>query len=156
VKKDDEGNPCSSDDARQVEVLMISTPNRADMVFPKVTAARISIQSSSRVSVLWNLNMPVLWQGGWEDDEDVYQAACREAMEEAGVKGIINVSSTFLSVPSFSCVLAAVPWHSVTSLNLHLILEHVMLTYVVMLSPGMLRDKRLKCMNLHKPIRCRC
>lgn len=31
-------------------------------------------------------------QGGWEDDEDVYEAACREAMEEAGVKGNINVS----------------------------------------------------------------
>jgi hypothetical protein len=45
VKKDDEGNPCSSDDAKQVEVLMISTPNRADMVFPKVTAATISIRS---------------------------------------------------------------------------------------------------------------
>ncbi|XP_015688984.1 nudix hydrolase 12, mitochondrial-like isoform X1 [Oryza brachyantha] len=64
VKKDDEGNPCSlGDDPQQVEVLMISTPNRADMVFPK---------------------------GGWEDDEDVYQAASREAMEEAGVKGIID------------------------------------------------------------------
>ncbi|CAD6244410.1 unnamed protein product [Miscanthus lutarioriparius] len=67
-KKDDEvGNPCSSlgvgDDTAEVEVLMISTPNRTDMVFPK---------------------------GGWEDDEDVYQAASREAMEEAGVKGIIN------------------------------------------------------------------
>jgi len=66
VKKDDEGNPCSSlggGDTAEVEVLMISTPNRADMVFPK---------------------------GGWEDDEDVYQAASREAMEEAGVKGVIN------------------------------------------------------------------
>ncbi|KAG0533180.1 hypothetical protein BDA96_04G170400 [Sorghum bicolor] len=68
-KKDDElGNPCSSlgvgdDHTAEVEVLMISTPNRTDMVFPK---------------------------GGWEDDEDVYQAASREAMEEAGVKGIIN------------------------------------------------------------------
>lgn len=49
-------------------------------------------------------------QGGWEDDEDVYEAACREAMEEAGVKGNINVSpylswplsaSIFLSLISF-------------------------------------------------------
>ncbi|KAM0894182.1 hypothetical protein ACQ4PT_024637 [Festuca glaucescens] len=63
VKKD-EGNPCRlGDDRGQVDVLMISTPNRTDMVFPK---------------------------GGWEDDEDVYQAACREAMEEAGVKGVID------------------------------------------------------------------
>jgi len=40
-KKDDEvGNPCSSlgvgDDTAEVEVLMISTPHRTDMVFPKV------------------------------------------------------------------------------------------------------------------------
>ncbi|KAG8070830.1 hypothetical protein GUJ93_ZPchr0006g45934 [Zizania palustris] len=64
VKKD-EDNPCSlvGDDPEQVEVLMISTPNRTDMVFPK---------------------------GGWEDDEDVYEAASREAMEEAGVKGILD------------------------------------------------------------------
>ncbi|KAL5208530.1 hypothetical protein ABZP36_032965 [Zizania latifolia] len=62
--KKDEGNPCRlAGDPEQVEVLMISTPNRTDMVFPK---------------------------GGWEDDEDVYQAASREAMEEAGVKGIID------------------------------------------------------------------
>ncbi|KAL6843414.1 hypothetical protein ACP4OV_026736 [Aristida adscensionis] len=47
----------------QVEVLMVSTPNRHDLVFPK---------------------------GGWEDDEDVYEAACREALEEAGVRGSIN------------------------------------------------------------------
>uniref|UniRef100_A0A0A9H920 Nudix hydrolase domain-containing protein n=1 Tax=Arundo donax TaxID=35708 RepID=A0A0A9H920_ARUDO len=47
----------------QAEVLMVSTPNRHDLVFPK---------------------------GGWEDDEDVYEAACREALEEAGVRGTIN------------------------------------------------------------------
>ncbi|XP_066318507.1 nudix hydrolase 12, mitochondrial-like isoform X2 [Miscanthus floridulus] len=83
-KKDDEvGNPCSSlgvgDDTAEVEVLMISTPNRTDMVFPK---------------------------GGWEDDEDVYQAASREAMEEAGVKGIINFTDHYShlhAVPCCSC-----------------------------------------------------
>ncbi|XP_010942334.1 nudix hydrolase 12, mitochondrial isoform X2 [Elaeis guineensis] len=46
-----------------LEVLMISSPNRADLVFPK---------------------------GGWENDETVGEAACREALEEAGVRGIIN------------------------------------------------------------------
>ncbi|XP_044462754.1 nudix hydrolase 13, mitochondrial-like [Mangifera indica] len=46
-----------------VLVLMISTPNRNDLVFPK---------------------------GGWEDDETIAEAACREAWEEAGVKGIIS------------------------------------------------------------------
>ncbi|GKU96302.1 hypothetical protein SLEP1_g9552 [Rubroshorea leprosula] len=47
----------------RLSVLMISTPNRDDLVFPK---------------------------GGWEDDETVYEAACREALEEAGVKGILS------------------------------------------------------------------
>ncbi|KAM0934800.1 putative NUDIX hydrolase domain-containing protein [Dioscorea sansibarensis] len=49
--------------SNRVEVLMISSPNRHDLVFPK---------------------------GGWEIDESVCEAACREAYEEAGVKGIIN------------------------------------------------------------------
>lgn len=46
-----------------IEVLMISSPNRDDLVFPK---------------------------GGWEDDETVLQAASREALEEAGIKGTLN------------------------------------------------------------------
>ncbi|KAJ6388306.1 hypothetical protein OIU77_026808 [Salix suchowensis] len=47
----------------RVLVLMISTPKRDDLVFPK---------------------------GGWEDDETLDEAACREAIEEAGVKGILD------------------------------------------------------------------
>lgn len=31
------------------------------------------------------------YQGGWEDDETIREAACREAFEEAGVKGILGV-----------------------------------------------------------------
>ncbi|XP_031260527.1 nudix hydrolase 13, mitochondrial-like [Pistacia vera] len=46
-----------------VLVLMISTPNRDDLVFPK---------------------------GGWENDETIGEAACREALEEAGVKGLLG------------------------------------------------------------------
>ncbi|XP_068661273.1 nudix hydrolase 13, mitochondrial-like [Aristolochia californica] len=42
------------------EVLMVSSPNRDDLVFPK---------------------------GGWENDESVQDAALREALEEAGIKG---------------------------------------------------------------------
>ncbi|KAF7819329.1 nudix hydrolase 12, mitochondrial [Senna tora] len=46
-----------------IEVLMVSSPKRDDLVFPK---------------------------GGWEDDETVMEAACREVLEEAGVKGILR------------------------------------------------------------------
>lgn len=31
------------------------------------------------------------YQGGWENDETLDEAACREAIEEAGVKGILDV-----------------------------------------------------------------
>lgn len=33
-------------------------------------------------------------KGGWENDEAMDEAASREALEEAGVRGIIHVSST--------------------------------------------------------------
>ncbi|MFQ6637332.1 hypothetical protein Gotur_013822 [Gossypium turneri] len=55
----------------RINVLMISTPNRDDLVFPK---------------------------GGWENDETVHEAACREALEEAGVKGILDVG---FDIPSW-------------------------------------------------------
>ncbi|GLT75393.1 hypothetical protein SLA2020_471240 [Shorea laevis] len=47
----------------RLSVLMISTPNRDGLVFPK---------------------------GGWENDETDREAACREALEEAGVKGKLH------------------------------------------------------------------
>lgn len=37
-------------------------------------------------------------QGGWEDDESIGEAACREAFEEAGVKGVLSVGD-----PSLMC-----------------------------------------------------
>ena len=43
-----------------------------------------------------------IWQGGWEDDEDVYQAASRETLEEAGVKGVIHVRHQCLPFHSFT------------------------------------------------------
>ncbi|XP_020111911.1 nudix hydrolase 12, mitochondrial-like [Ananas comosus] len=60
--KEEGESPCCNL-VEKLEVLMISTPNRSDLVFPK---------------------------GGWEDDETVHEAACREALEEAGVRGNIN------------------------------------------------------------------
>lgn len=41
-------------------------------------------------------------QGGWEDDETVLEAACREAFEEAGVKGTLRVCSIALMI---SCLI---------------------------------------------------
>uniref|UniRef100_A0A6N2MLP0 Nudix hydrolase domain-containing protein n=1 Tax=Salix viminalis TaxID=40686 RepID=A0A6N2MLP0_SALVM len=61
LDKNVEDQGCIVED--RVLILMISTPNRNDLVFPK---------------------------GGWEDDETIEEAACREALEEAGVKGIIG------------------------------------------------------------------
>ncbi|KAG7563641.1 NUDIX hydrolase-like domain superfamily [Arabidopsis suecica] len=61
--KDEEEDSTSVDFENKLQVLMISSPNRHDLVFPK---------------------------GGWEDDETVLEAASREAMEEAGVKGILR------------------------------------------------------------------
>ncbi|KAJ8773117.1 hypothetical protein K2173_028294 [Erythroxylum novogranatense] len=54
---------CGNDLENMLQVLMVSSPNRTDLVFPK---------------------------GGWEDDETMEEAACREALEEAGVKGILK------------------------------------------------------------------
>ncbi|XP_076923454.1 nudix hydrolase 13, mitochondrial-like [Bidens hawaiensis] len=52
-----------TEDQEKIELLMVSSPNRDDMVFPK---------------------------GGWESDETVEEAACREALEEAGVRGVLK------------------------------------------------------------------
>ncbi|ONK72133.1 uncharacterized protein A4U43_C04F16100 [Asparagus officinalis] len=61
--KNDVKERCNGALYDELEVLMISTPNRQDLVFPK---------------------------GGWENDEAVHEAAIREAVEEAGVRGNIN------------------------------------------------------------------
>ncbi|XP_050120255.1 nudix hydrolase 13, mitochondrial-like isoform X2 [Malus sylvestris] len=54
---------CNGSIEQKLLVLMISSPSRDDLVFPK---------------------------GGWEDDETMSEAACREALEEAGVKGVLG------------------------------------------------------------------
>lgn len=43
-------------------------------------------------SVFVERDISFYFQGGWEDDETLEEAACREALEEAGVKGKLNVS----------------------------------------------------------------
>lgn len=76
-----------------IEVLMISSPKRDDLVFPKVL--RIVCIDNFHQYETFNIEsfVSILWQGGWEDDETVIQAACREALEEAGVKGNLRVGS---------------------------------------------------------------
>lgn len=54
---------CNCNPEKEFLVLMISSPGRDDLVFPK---------------------------GGWEDDETIDEAALREAFEEAGVRGILS------------------------------------------------------------------
>ncbi|CAL2250956.1 unnamed protein product [Prunus armeniaca] len=62
ITEDDEDHH-NGDIENRIQVLMVSSPDRDDRVFPK---------------------------GGWEDDETVLEAACREAFEEAGVKGTLR------------------------------------------------------------------
>ncbi|TXG54973.1 hypothetical protein EZV62_020229 [Acer yangbiense] len=62
--EDDQNNDIET----RIEVIMVSSPNRTDLVFPK---------------------------GGWEDDETVKEAACREALEESGVKGKLTAELGF-------------------------------------------------------------
>ncbi|XP_009148558.1 nudix hydrolase 12, mitochondrial [Brassica rapa] len=63
IKDEGSEEDTSVDFVNKLQVLMVSSPNRHDLVFPK---------------------------GGWEDDETVLEAASREAMEEAGVKGSLR------------------------------------------------------------------
>ncbi|CAL9207035.1 unnamed protein product [Musa hybrid cultivar] len=58
----DDTSDAKPDPDKEVEVLMINSPSGPGLLFPK---------------------------GGWENDETVEEAAVREALEEAGVRGDI-------------------------------------------------------------------
>lgn len=62
------GEACNG--TQELEVLMVFSRDGMALLFPK---------------------------GGWENDESVQEAACRETFEEAGVRGIIKVSFNFTS-----------------------------------------------------------
>lgn len=49
-------------------------------------------------------------QGGWEVDEDLQSAAMRETVEEAGVRGVLEVSGVIvrISFGGFVCSIASV------------------------------------------------
>ncbi|OAY79288.1 Nudix hydrolase 17, mitochondrial [Ananas comosus] len=59
---------CDKPIDQAVEVLVISSQKGHGMMFPK---------------------------GGWESDESIHEAVCREALEEAGVQGHVEVSFVF-------------------------------------------------------------
>lgn len=81
-----------------IEVLMVSSPKRDDLVFPKVF--HIVCTNNWWTSLMKHFILKRFTffscKGGWEDDETVTEAACREALEEAGVKGILRVGSISL------------------------------------------------------------
>lgn len=88
IKDEETEEDQSVDFVNKFEVLMVSSPNRHDLVFPKVFV--ISLFCNCPFSKT-HLCVCVVYQGGWEDDETVLEAASREAMEEAGVKGTLRV-----------------------------------------------------------------
>lgn len=93
IEDSDEVND-QCDIENKIEVLMVSSPNRDDLVFPKVYNSIHSwLQVLARnITVLYfNVSPCSSLQGGWEDDETILEAACREAVEEAGVRGKLNV-----------------------------------------------------------------
>nr|ABR18248.1 unknown [Picea sitchensis] len=57
------GEACNGTVNRELEVLMVLSRGGTALIFPK---------------------------GGWENDESLQEAACRETFEEAGVRGIIK------------------------------------------------------------------
>lgn len=84
---------------KKLLVLMISSPNRDDLVFPKVSiflpALFVSYLKLYCDGILTTATL-VHDQGGWENDETMHEAACREALEEAGVKGVLGVGFSSL------------------------------------------------------------
>jgi 8-oxo-dGTP pyrophosphatase MutT (NUDIX family) len=54
-----------------------------------------------------NILLFVLIQGGWELDESLEEAACRESLEEAGVIGIVEVLIGFKKKKNCATIIGA-------------------------------------------------
>ncbi|CAN6561929.1 unnamed protein product [Malus baccata var. baccata] len=84
-KNSDETDEANSE--KIIEVLMINSPSGPGLLFPK---------------------------GGWENDETVEEAAAREAVEEAGVRGELMVKYVFSTYISSNCYFLSF-FHIITS-----------------------------------------
>ena len=78
------------------EVLVISSQKGQGLMFPKVLPNKQFLTFPNWAPVLNQFASP--FQGGWELDESLEQAACRESLEEAGVVGKVEVGSV-LGIP---------------------------------------------------------
>ncbi|TKY61084.1 Nudix hydrolase 4 [Spatholobus suberectus] len=68
---------------KELEVLVISAQNGNGMQFPKVFVNFIAIGCEMELKMFH-------FQGGWETNESMEQAALRETIEEAGVVGHVQ------------------------------------------------------------------
>lgn len=103
-------------DEPAIEVLVVSSQKGPELMFPKVDAPLSHLICNL-------LYQPMLYdqpqglaffrQGGWELDESMPEAASREAFEEAGVRGNLEVSSQSLRLhsPPTSLPLSRKTWH---------------------------------------------
>jgi hypothetical protein len=135
-KKDDDevaGSPCSSslgDDTgtAEVEVLMISTPNRADMVFPKVREERRQLASSAHrplTLTCWIWIGLIIIQfgraGGRTTRTCTRRRPARPWRRPASRASSTYVTNAFPSIPSLTALaLAACPSIHTPSSLLHL------------------------------------
>ena len=82
--------------------MITSSSGGHGLVFPKVTRTPSLCSNHSEVTPVPGIATELL-QGGWESDETVEAAAARETVEEAGVRGRIEVSNKCRPLPCVFC-----------------------------------------------------
>lgn len=79
------------DGRKDISILMISSRGGKGLVFPKVCYSESAWTDYFVITQMYD-GHAVDSQGGWEADETVEAAAARETVEEAGVRGSLEVS----------------------------------------------------------------
>lgn len=77
-----------------IEVCMVSSRGKSNgkiWCIPKVRFAWHACYFSTCCMISSSLTIMFIFKGGWELDETVEEAACRETLEEAGLEGILEV-----------------------------------------------------------------